>query len=63
MVCNGEKFGNIVVCSNLKIENMFNELIDLVKEIFRKNIESDNWFFLVMYDEEEIERDEFLRDC
>lgn len=63
MVCNGEKFGNTVVCSNLKTENMPNELIDLVKEISRKNIESDNWFLSAMYDEEEIERDELSRDC
>lgn len=32
------------------IENVFNEIVKLCKEIFRKNIESVNWLFLVICD-------------
>lgn len=49
MLCSGGIIGKNVVCSNLKnIKYLMN--LCLVKEIFRYNVESISWMFLVVYD-------------
>lgn len=34
-----------------KIENIFNALVNMAKEICKQNVASGNWFLLAAYDE------------